>query len=242
MITATRNEQIERILAVRPVSYAAIRPRIRNGDIALARPSSVEGLLISEVTKADYSHATMVGWLGGGKIQNPRSGTMPSMVVQNLQSGVLLIGETRQRVGARLISLSAEIARWSGCYDLFRVRRDVCPRFHNRLAWRFMARAGGAEYSWRDILRIWLRRRFGTRMPVTANTDDPMQPRFCSALVHAALRAGGGPQVSVYDADVAPGDLSNPNLFDYIATLFWSEEQADEFRRKQADICGQQAG
>jgi hypothetical protein len=231
MMNASNQDQLARFRALRPVSYAAIRSKIRNGDIALARPSSVEGLVITEVTRADYSHATMVGWLGNR--DNPQS------KIQNLQSDVLLIGETRQRVGARLISFSAEIARWPGCYDLFRVRRDVSPTFHNRLAWRFMARAGGAQYSWRDILRIWLRRRFGTRMPVTGNSDDPMRPRFCSALVHAALRAGDGPQLAVYDADVAPGDLADLNFYDYVATLFWTEEQAEQFRRQQAAVSGQ---
>jgi hypothetical protein len=225
MTNTACEELMARVLALRPVSYAAIRPEIRNGDIALARPSSIEGLLITEVTKAGYSHATMVGWLGAGRGAR----------------NVLLIGETRQRIGARLISFSAEIARWPGYYDLFRVRRDACPRFCNRRAWRFMARAGGAQYSWSDILRIWLRRRLGRRMPVSPNSDDPMQPRFCSALVHAALRAGGGPQVAAYDADVAPGDLGQADVFDYVATLFWSEEQASQFRRRQAELAGQAA-
>jgi hypothetical protein len=245
MITACRNAQIERFLAVKPVSYASVRPLIRNGDVALARPSSVEGLLIAEVTRAEYSHASMVGWLDA-KRECPRlkssdwiamAGSRRRRTADDpLAAGVLLIGETRQRIGARLISLSAEIAAWPGYYDLFRVRRDVFPRFCNRRAWRFMARAGGARYAWRDIVRIWLRRRLGKWMPVTPNSDDPMRPRFCSALVHAALRAGGGPQVAVHDADVAPGDLANRDQFDYVATVFWTEEQAARIRRQQAEL------
>ena len=73
-------------------------------------------------------------------------------------------------------------------------------------------------------------------MPVADNSDDPMRPRFCSALVHAALRAGNGPQVAKYDAAVAPGDLYDPNLFEYVATLFWSDREAEAFRQRQADV------
>jgi hypothetical protein len=227
MMSTTQADHVTQLQSIRPVSYAAIRPRIRNGDIALARPSSIEGLLIAGITKAEYCHATMVGWLGAG-----RGGP----AVMSRSSDVLLIGETRQHVGARLISFSAEIARWSGYYDLYRVRRDVFGTFRNSLAWQFMARAGGAQYSWHDIARIWLRRRLGTWMPVADNSDDPMRPRFCSALVHAALRAGNGPQVAKYDAAVVPGDLCDLNLFEYVATVFWNDHEAEEFRRRQAEL------
>ena len=49
----------------RPVTYAAARAQpgfLRNGDIALCRPASLEGRLIVRVTDAEYSHAAMIGF------------------------------------------------------------------------------------------------------------------------------------------------------------------------------------
>ncbi|MGA2032322.1 MAG: hypothetical protein ABSG68_08715 [Thermoguttaceae bacterium] len=199
-----------------PVRYADIRDDVAQFTIALARPCGVEGRLICDATSAQYSHATALGWLFGG-----------------MESGeeVLLCGETREHIGARLIPFGDEIQRYPGGYDLFRVRRQ----FSRARAWAFMARAANHPYGWNHIVRVGLRRLADRwRMPCLkrfvapiGNSDDPGWPRDCSALVHAALRQGGGPQLRAADSDVVPGDLADPRQFDYWCTPYWSDDQVD---------------
>jgi hypothetical protein len=193
---------------IKPVSYAAVRDLIRNGDVALCRGGSVEGSLISEVTGSQYTHATMLGWA---------------------KPDTLMIGETRQRADGRLIDCRSEIARWPGYYDVYRVRSRP---FDGNAAWTFMCHAAGSRYGWAHIARIWARRRLGEHFasPIP-NNDDPGRERFCSELVHAALRAGGGPQFQTFDCDVAPGDLARGEHVRYLFTLFASDAQAEEARQ-----------
>jgi hypothetical protein len=181
---------------VRAASYDAVRSSIRNGDIALSRGCTLEGSLITEVTGSAYTHATMLGWAC------PRT---------------LMIGETRQHADGRLIDCRSEIARWPGYYDVYRVRRQS---FDADAAWTFMCHAAGSRYGWRHLARIWVRRRLPwLGVPPAENSDAADAARFCSELVHAALRAGRGPRIKEYDCDVAPGDLCDPQHFRYLFTL-----------------------
>ncbi len=181
----------------RAVAYDAVRGAIRNGDLALSRGCTLEGSLITEVTGSAYTHATMLGW------------ACPH---------TLMIGETRQHADGRLIDCRSEILRWPGYYDVYRVRT---PRFDGDAAWTFMCHAAGSRYGWRHIGRIWARRRLPwLGVPPADNSDLPGADRFCSELVHAALRAGRGPQVKEHDCDVAPGDLCDPRQFRYLFTWY----------------------
>jgi hypothetical protein len=192
---------------LKPVAYEDVRGKILGGDLALARGCTLEGSLITEVTGSAYTHATMLGWAC------PRT---------------LMIGETRQREDGRLIDCRSEIGRWPGYYDVYRVRS---ARFDADAAWTFMCHAAGSRYGWAHIARIWARRRLGRlRPPPAANSDEPQAERFCSELVHAALRAGHGPQVKTCDCDVAPGDLSDARHFRYLFTLFATREQLAALR------------
>ena len=189
-------------LAIKPLIYFdARRTILRTGDIALCRATSLEGRLIAEETDSIYTHATMLGWAA---------------------SDALMIAETGNH-GARLILLSAEIKRYPGCYDVYRV---VSDRYDLDQAWSFMCHASGSEYSYRFLWRAWLRRHWH-RFPPIPNSDDPQWPRDCSALVHAALRFGNGPQVGLFDCDVSPADLltmfPHPR---YVGTLYPSPEKA----------------
>jgi hypothetical protein len=195
---------------IHPVVYDAVRHLVRNGDVALCRGSTPEGAMISEITGSQYTHATMLGWA------KPKT---------------LMIGETRQHRDGRLIDARSEIAHWPGYYDVFRVRSQS---FRGDAAWTFMCHAAGSRYNWRHIFLYWARRWFGRpsqRLCPLPNSDDPSAMRFCSELVHAALRAGGGPQVAEYDCDVAPGDLADPKKFRYLFTVFATLEQVAAFQR-----------
>jgi hypothetical protein len=146
----------------------------------------------------------------------------------------LMIGETRQHADGRLIDCRGEIARWPGYYDVYRVR---APRFDADAAWTFMCHAAGSRYGWGHIARIWARRRLswlGVRP--AENSDAPTVDRFCSELVHAALRAGRGPQVKEHDCDVAPGDLCDARHFRYLFTLFATEEQVALLQATEFDL------
>lgn len=156
--------------------------------------------MISGLSGSIYSHATMIGYAGLASAH------------------VLMLGETREHRDARLIALSNEIRHWPGYYDVYRVKNFA---WNPDKAWAFVCRAAGATYSWRHMTRGGLRRLFGNVIPPIPDSDDPEWPRDCSALVHAALRAGNGPGLGVFDCDVAPGDLSHPDYFDYLATLAW---------------------
>jgi hypothetical protein len=193
--------------AIFPVEYHSVRMSLKTGDILLSRASGIAGRAINDVTDSEYSHATMIGYAG---IQ-PHS--------------VLMLGETREHKDARLISLSAEVKAWPGYYDVYRIRRKA---WYPDLAWAFMCRAAGSRYSWRHILRVFLRRKLGERIPPLPNSESPQCPRDCSALVHAAIQHGGGPKFREFDCDVVPGDLANPKFCTYKWTLFWSHDQIAE--------------
>jgi hypothetical protein len=196
------------MLTLVPVLYDDIRGTIQNGDIGLCRPTGIEGQLILDATHATYSHAALFGWAGN----------------------CLMIGETREHRDARLIDARSEIKRWPGTYDVWRVkgRRRVVHRvkgYDGDAAWSFACRAAGTKYGYKHIWKIFCRRTLGLDVFAPQNSDDPQTPRFCSELVQAALRNSGGAIFKDLDIDVAPGDLANPDLLDYVCTLYYEKSQ-----------------
>jgi len=200
---------------IKPVLYDHIRLGVRNGDIALCRPSSLEGRLICQGTHAKYSHATMLGWAGT----------------------TLMVGETREHYDARLIDARSEFARWPGLYDVFRVRHCqrsfACDGFDGDAAWSFICHAAGSRYGWNHILRAYLRRRLHFPVAPIPNSNLPQWPRDCSALVHAAMHFAGGGSVKTFDCDVVPGDLSDPRLCEYRYTVFTNKAQIKAFEENK---------
>ena len=194
------------------IAYEAIRPKLRTGNLLLARACDLGGRLISHVTSSEYVHASMIGFAG----RRPHD--------------VLMLGETRQHKDGRLIALSSEIRAWPGYYDVYRLNAGWKPS----VAWAFICRAAGSRYSLRHNLRVWLRIRLGASLiaPIL-NSDSPEWPRNCSALVHAAIRAAGGPSIRDFDADVVPGDLADPALSSYVATIYWSKDQINQHKEKE---------
>jgi hypothetical protein len=178
------------------LTYAEYRNQALCGDIVVCRSSSLEGQIISEVTGSRFTHAAMTGWAA---------------------PNALMMAETRQHADARLIALSGEVRAWPGYYDVYRVKPGM--RFRSDDAWTFMCHAAGSRYGWNHLARVWARRRLGQWVPPLPNSDDPIWPRDCSALVHAALRAGNGPQLRSHDCDVVPGDYATSDRFFCLGTL-----------------------
>ena len=201
--------------------YNEARKLILTGDLGLCRSSSILGKAIDHFSDAlgidRYSHATVFGYAGN----------------------CLMIGETREHADARLIAASAEIQKFPGYYDVYRallwedIYHELPWKVDNYLCnaqrsavWGFICRAGGAKYSMRHLAKAWARRRlpFGkTLVSPFPNSNDPQYPRNCSALVHAAFRSCGVLEISKFDCDVVPGDLTDPLYFRYLFTLIWAK-------------------
>jgi hypothetical protein len=186
--------------ASRPAVYSAYRRYLRTGDIALARSDGRwPDRLIAWGTGSPYVHATMIGWCGD----------------------VLMLAEARQWRESHLVTLSSQVKRWPGLYDVYRVHRPFQPR----AAWNTMVRASGTPYGWRQLLEVVLGKLFGPRMPRPENDPAEDYPRDCSALVNFACRAGGRvPRAELPDAQVEPGHLADPAFARYLCTLVWEEE------------------
>jgi hypothetical protein len=205
---------------VRPVAWPEAVRLVKTGDIGLCRPSTLEGRAIVRVTRMCYCHAMMLGWKFG------HAGALPR----------LMIGETVGHRDARLIDAHAEVVRYPGIYDVYRVRPEWWEAgavASCELAWDFMCQAAGSGYSWTYIWREWVRFRLPKWLqwicPPIANSQWPESPRDCSGLVHAALRFAGGPQVNPFDCEVVPGDLADRRFFEYVCTLFENQQQVENF-------------
>ena len=205
---------------VRPVTYADYRRNsAESGDILLCRAASLEGRFISEVTREAYSHVAMAGWINGHRRDDPTA-------------SALMMSESIQHHGKRVVPLSGEIQAWSGYYDVYRVK-DRYPRmagsnYDGELAFAWMARAAGSRYGTADLLRVLCRRYLPwpfNRIAAAANSDDPTYGRDCACQGHACMRAAGGPILKLNDSDAVPGDFSDPTRFQYFATLFWSQDE-----------------
>ena len=182
------------------LSLATDSPLIHTGDILVCRGDGVMAEAIEHVTKSDRIHVAMAG-----------------LMLSEWYIGRTFLAETIQQYATRIIDLAGEIHRFPGWYDVYRVR----GMWRSDAAWQFMCDASGGGYGWRYIVRTWLRRRLGRRLvPPIPNSSNPQANRHCAALVHAALRAGGGPQVEAFDCDVVPGHYTDDRWFKYVGTLW----------------------
>jgi len=193
----------------RPVAYADIRTQLRTGDIALSRADGTPANdLIALGTGSPYVHATMLGWCGD----------------------VLMLAEARQWRDSHLVTLSSQVKRCPGLYDVYRVRRP----FRAAAAWTAMLRATGTPYGWGQLLREAARKIFGR--PASTGVNDPADdyPRDCSALVNFACRAGGRvPREELADEEIDLGHFADATFARYVCTLYWTDQQAEDHLTKQ---------
>ena len=174
----------------KPVSYAFIRQTpgfVRSGDVALRCAGSIEGRIITDATGQTYSHAAMLAWLNQHR--------------QADSGSCLMLTESLQHAGKRMVPFSKEVEAWPGYWDLFRPR-DKYPRlagsgYDGEAAAAWMARAVESGYGYLDLVAgVALRRHSYWPLcciPAPRNSDSPDTLRDCSAQVHAALRLHGGP-------------------------------------------------
>ena len=194
--------------------YSAVRQEIRNADLLLLEG----GGWIARAGRSPYRHAAMASWWGTD----------------------LMLIEMVQWHGGRAVTLSSQVERFPGRWDVFRAapggdRR--WPDFHRVEAVRFMRRLAGQPYGWWSILAIsclhlpglwrlpWARRiaRRGDRCEAVPDGSlaDAFGPAICSEGVSAAYRLGGGidPVPGLADRLTEPGDLARSQFFAYQFTL-----------------------
>ena len=197
-----------------PISYADYRKQALSGDILLCRASSIEGHLIADITRAKYSHASMAGWINVHRRDEENA-------------SALMIAESVQHHGKRIIPLSGEIRQYSGIYDVYRPR--YYHRYDGEAAFAYMCRAANSRYGWLNIWRVLCRRHLPwpfTLFPAVPNSDDPQAKRDCSAEVHSAVRLYGDMLIKRFDSDCEPGDISDPGFTGYKWTLYFGDEAA----------------
>lgn len=180
-----------------PLAYPQARRYIHNGDVLLWRPSSLLGRLICLGTRARYSHASLAGWWGD----------------------VLLNIEMVQWQGGQIVRLSQQVARWPGLCDVFRPQRQ----YSGRGAVERMVKLVGQRYGWADFWHLFVRRYSPIPHAALPNSDDPDQPRVCSAAVAWALRTGGclsaARRRKIVDSETTPGGLLRWPWLKYVCTL-----------------------
>lgn len=186
--------------SLRPLVYRTARRRLLTGDIALSRADwRPSNRLIAWGTGSPYVHATMIGFCGD----------------------VLMLAEARQWRESHLVTLSSQVQRWPGLYDVYRVRRP----FQAAAAWNAMIRATGSPYGWGQLIRAALRKVLGPLVPVHPNQPAWDLSRNCAALVNFACRTGGRvPLPERMDEEVEPGDFALPGFARYVGTLVWERE------------------
>ncbi len=187
-----------------PVLYSAVRAEIPDGAILLRRAGPwLSSRLIGLSTGTPYCHAGMAGWWGD----------------------VLLCLETLQFHGGRAVTLSSQVRRYPGRWDVYEVRSSpmLGLPFNPWGAVQDMIRGTGEPYGWGSLLAAAVRRVL--RMPLTDDTLNGSWPT-CSQAVSRSSRAGGrDPRPGLADCVTEPGHLADPKFAQYRYTLYSTAEQ-----------------
>jgi hypothetical protein len=158
------------MVATSTCCYRHVRAQIEDGDLLLfRRPGSV----IAIETDGPYSHSAMAVW------RNP--------LACAVGRGVLLCAESREWIGARLVTLSSQVEANPGVIDVY---RPSCPRRLRVAAADLMVRQAGHQYNYRGVVRyallrlgiinLWLRLKRGLSDPESAAEPGWSDPKFCS--------------------------------------------------------------
>jgi hypothetical protein len=195
--------------------YHAIRSRIEDGDLLLfRRPESP----IARWGRGEVSHAATAAWRHGNQ-------------------STLLLAESREFAGGRLVTLSSQVRAYPGRIDLYRPTNG-CPRGVRERAASIACNWAGKPYGWTNvaqatlmhtpILRFlyegWTSQRLNPTDTRLSNWDEP---KHCSQLVTWAYRRAQwemamqlvdwDPCPNLSDRFVEPTDLARSAAFRLIA-------------------------
>jgi hypothetical protein len=181
------------------VHYPAVRHYIRDGDLLLYRRHG----LIAAAGRGDHSHAAKAAWWGND----------------------LFCLEVLQGFGGRAVTLSSQVDRYPGRYDVYQVNPDNrWPNYDRNGAVRYMRRLCGCSYGYAALLGTALWHMPVIRWFLRPNLDDEdnkRRPPFCSQACAMADRIGGGvdPVAHLPDRLTEPADLARSPFYRYRFTL-----------------------
>ena len=179
--------------------YQDVRGRIRDGDLLLFRRRG----LISIAGRGRHSHAAKAAWWGDD----------------------LFLLEVLQGVGGRAVTLSSQVRRSPGRYDVYETNpEDRWPQYDRDAATRFMRRLCGCDYGYCGVAVAALLHLPLVRWFVKPDVDDgavDRRPPFCSHACAMADRLGGGvdPVANLADRLTEPADLARSPFYRYRCTL-----------------------
>jgi len=179
--------------------YPEVRELIRDGDLLLFRRRG----LISIAGRGRHSHAAKAAWWDGD----------------------LFLLEVIERHGGRAVTLSSQVRRWPGRYDVFETNPDDrWPRYDRAGATRLMKRLCGCDYGYAGVAVAALLHLPVVRCFVRPEVDDratDRRPPFCSHACAMADRLGGGvdPVEHLADRLTEPADLARSPFYRYRSTL-----------------------
>ncbi len=177
--------------------YSEVRHLISNGDLLLFRGKGILSRVIGIAGRSRYSHAGMACWWHDD----------------------LFLLEV-QRTGGRAVSLSTQIEKYPGQWDLF-----ATDTTHNLAGvTQFMRQLCGCDYGFSGLAAAALLHLPVVRWFVRPSMDNDAcdrRPPFCSQACAMAYRLGGGidPVPQLPDRLTEPGDLARSQFFQYRFTL-----------------------
>ncbi len=181
------------------VRYPDVREQIRDGDLLLFRSRG----LIAALGRGTHNHAAKAAWWGGD----------------------LFCLEVLQFTGGRAVTLSGQVRRWPGRYDVFEANpENRWPHYDRGRATQFMRRLCGCRYGYAGLAAAALLHMPVVRYFVRAETDDEAitrRPPFCSHACAMADRIGGrvDPVENLADRLTEPADLARSPFYRYRFTL-----------------------
>lgn len=181
------------------VRYRDVRAQIRDGDLLLYRRWG----MISIAGRSEYSHAAKAAWWDDD----------------------LFCLEVRGLTGGRAVTLSSQVARAPGRWDVYQTNPEGrWPRYDRGGATRFMRRLCGCDYGYRALIAAAMLHLPLVRWLVRPDMDDASparRPPFCSQACVMADRLGGGvdPVPHLADRLTEPADLARSPFYRYRFTL-----------------------
>lgn len=173
-------------------SYSEVRHLILDGDLALMRNGGLIGFFAGP-----YTHAAKCIWLRDaiGK------------------RNTLMLTESREWYGGRIVTLSSQVRLHLGRVDIFRPK---CNRETAEFSAILCARQAGHRYGWMDLARAAIKRIPIARRLLREKVSAWYEPKHCSHTVAwAELNSAKtcddhfDPTPGIQPRDVEPRDLAN---------------------------------
>jgi hypothetical protein len=212
-----------------PLAYAEARPRIRDGDLLLFRPTSFWGWLIAVGTVNPMAWVrVLMGW------QRPRHCHAARAIWW--RRSLWAVQQTANPY-RHLERLSGVVRRWPGVIDVYQLRPRYEKKYDRIRACEVHKSICLKHYGWYNLLRLVPRHLPLLRrlLPRDGNDQERSKwPPFCSMACSMSDRAGGiDPCPNLADRETEPHDLAESPCYAYRLTLVWEEPETTHKTRKR---------